>query len=90
MRIVCHICGNEYHGGERGGHCRGGKYGGCCQTFSNDATGDKHRPVGGPCLTPAEMTALGWRETPRGWTHWPPMTDEAVARRRTPANPTDT
>jgi hypothetical protein len=47
----------------------------CHATFSNDLTGGKHRPVGGPCLTPEEMLAKGWRETPRGWTHSPPMSD---------------
>lgn len=70
-----------------GGHCRGGQYPGggtlpgCCQTFSNDETGDRHRPLGGPCLTPQQMLAKGWRLTPRGWTHHAAPTPEELARK---------
>jgi hypothetical protein len=67
-RLTCDICGGSYSA-RRGGHCRGGEYGGCCRTFSNDVTGDWHRPVGGPCLTEEQMLARGWRETVNGWTH---------------------
>lgn len=68
---TCPDCGQIYSP-RGGGHCRA-RYGGCCQTFSNDQTGDKHRTVAsGRCMTMDEMAEKGWRLTPRGWTHYPP------------------
>lgn len=74
--VRCHDCGSDYpfHGSN---HCHGGKYGGCCQTFTSQAAFDAHRV--GPfqpverrrCLTTLEMCDLGWRRTERGWTRTP-------------------
>lgn len=89
---TCPECGQRYDGRQRsGGHCRGGRYGGCCQTFANNASADAHRV--GPyeprnarrCLTPQEMLDKGWRLTDRGWNKSKPMSDEvrtALAAKR--------
>jgi len=85
-RSMCAECGARFSP-KGGGHCRGGRFKGCCKTFTSDSSGDKHR-VGDyndgarRCLTTEEMLAKGWRETPRGWTPAPPMSENALARRR--------
>jgi hypothetical protein len=70
---TCPECQQEYSGAQRaGGHCRGGRYGGCCQSFGSQNSGDKHRvgphePRGSRrCLTPDEMRAKGWTQDDRG------------------------
>jgi hypothetical protein len=78
-RPTCPDCGQQYRGNIGGGHCRA-YYGGCCQTFANNETGDAHRvgpyePRGARrCLTPQEMLDKGWRLTAHGWTKFPPRT----------------
>lgn len=71
---TCPDCGAHYSGSQRsGGHCRA-RYGGCCRTFANEASADKHRvgPMGfKTCIT--DLAAAGFRDTPRGWTIYPPM-----------------
>jgi hypothetical protein len=87
VRPRCPECGASYSP-NGGGHCRGGKYGGCCRTFTSDSSGDKHRvgpydpPGSRRCLTLDELLADGWRETPHGWTPEPPMSEEQRARMR--------
>lgn len=85
----CPECGARYSP-NGGGHCRGGKYNGCCRTFTSDAAADAHRKgeygVDRHCVDfDNDYTATGrkveWRETPRGWTNSPPMSAEALARR---------
>ncbi len=73
----CDICGQDYRV-HSGGHCRGGKYGGCCRTFASDTAGDCHRPVHGPCAdVHNELNAAGqkvWRQNKWGeWTNTGPM-----------------
>lgn len=95
MRATCPACGQDYPGGQRGGHCRE-----CCETFASDASGDAHRvgpyePRGARrCLSVAEMLAgdwperasaaapVPWRRTPRGWTSSPPLTAEQLEKLR--------
>jgi hypothetical protein len=68
--VVCDICGREYPGGEQGGHCRGGRFGGCCASFASDTLFAQHR-MALRCLTPAEMVEKGWLVDERGWWHGP-------------------
>jgi len=79
---ICPHCHQTYSGADSsGGHCVGGPYGGCCQSFASDYAGDKHRvgPHGGGrrrCLTPDEMTAKGWTQDDMGaWRTPPPKTN---------------
>lgn len=87
--IHCYECNRDVPTG----HCKGGKWGGCCESFTSYTAFDRHRI--GPydsrdgvrrCLTPAEMIAMGGRDTPRGWTFEPPMTPEQRARSRRKEN----
>lgn len=74
--LRCDICGKTYPGGSRGGHCRGGEYGGCCETFAGDGLADQHRVGPGTarrCLFPDEMIAKGWRKDERGIWHGKPI-----------------
>lgn len=64
---VCQICGAQFNGGDRsGGHCKGGRYGGCCQSFGSLTAFVKHwvgpfEPPGQRrCLAPDEMREKGW------------------------------
>lgn len=66
--MICSDCGKHYT--PNGGHCRGGKYGGCCESFSSISTFDRHRT--GPhdarrCLTPSEMRDDGMRLVGEIW-----------------------
>ena len=69
LELDCHCpdCDRKFNGSDRsGGHCRGGGYGGCCESFRSLGGFDKHRtgphePTGQRrCLTPDEMIAKGW------------------------------
>lgn len=67
LDCTCATCGRMFNGSDRsGGHCRGGGYGGCCESFRSLTGFDKHRtgpydvPGGRRCLTPDEMSAKGW------------------------------
>lgn len=48
------------------GHCRGGRYGGCCKSFASGVDFDLHRtgdfgiPGDRRCLTSEEMLKIGW------------------------------
>lgn len=82
-KCLCPDCGALYSGAQgSGGHCRDG----CHRTFANQSSGDAHRtgPYDGDrrCLTVTEMTDRDWRLTPRGWTMFPPMDPETLARRK--------
>lgn len=39
---TCPFC-NKTYSGKGGGHCVGGPYGGCCETFGSNSIGDAHR-----------------------------------------------
>jgi hypothetical protein len=75
---TCPECGARYSP-RSGGHCRGGAYGGCCQSFAGDAVAGSHRvgpydpPDARRCLTPQEMQAKGWHLGKRGWSMSAPM-----------------
>ena len=61
----CPDCDRKFNGSDRsGGHCRGGKFGGCCKSFRSLSGFDKHRtgPYDGErrCLTADELAAKGW------------------------------
>jgi hypothetical protein len=44
LDCTCPECGLKFSGADRsGGHCRGGAYGGCCQSFRSLGGFDKHR-----------------------------------------------
>jgi hypothetical protein len=81
LDLTCPDCGQAYSGAQRGGgHCHGGKYGGCCQSFRSQRTADAHRtgpynPAGQRrCLTPDEMRAKGWTRDDAGmWRAAPPQ-----------------
>lgn len=68
-----------------GGHCRGGEYGGCCQTFSSDEMFDLHR-VGRPGNRRCVPLKEPWRVTRTGWTTNAPMSEAAKGRARGSAN----
>lgn len=69
---VCQVCGAQFNGSDSsGGHCKGGTFGGCCQSFRSMSGFDKHRtgrfePNTRRCLTPDEMTAKGWARDEHG------------------------
>lgn len=71
---TCPDCGLLYSGAQgSGGHCRA-RYGGCCQTFANETSADKHLvgPMGSKkCIT--DLSGAGFRESKRGWTIYDPM-----------------
>lgn len=66
LDCTCAECGRRFNGSDRsGGHCRGGAYGGCCQSFRSLGGFEKHRtgkyePNERRCLTPDELLELGW------------------------------
>ena len=64
---ACDVCGALF-GPADTGHCSGGKWGGCCQSFASNHAFDKHRtgryePNQRRCLTPDELLAKGWAKT---------------------------
>lgn len=79
--LVCLDCGQRYK--RNAGHCRGGRYEGCCSSFDTTAGFDAHRTGGYAvpgerrCLTPEERIALGWTQTPTGF--WRSPRDERNA-----------
>ena len=74
MSATCPECGATFPGGQRGGHCRGGAYGGCCLTFSSDAAFDHHRVGPQSARSCLDVTVdAGWRLTRNGWTDSEPM-----------------
>ena len=80
---TCPECAASYPG-SGGGHCRGGRYGGCCRTFTSDSSFDAHRigrhGVDRGCLDVSADDK--WRCAPRGWTNNPPMPLAALAAKR--------
>ncbi len=62
---ACPDCGQGYRSGA--GHCRGGKYGGCCRSFRGTLDFDRHRtgPHDGArrCRTDAELLDAHWVKT---------------------------
>lgn len=70
--LKCDICGQNYR--PVAGHCRGGRWGGCCTSFAAGVDFDAHRTgayEGGArrCLSREEMRAAGWvvEDTPSGY-----------------------
>ena len=76
----CHWCGQVF-GPDDTGHCTGGEFGGCCQTFASNHAFDRHRTgrYDGErrCLTTDEMTAKGWTQSGQynAWRTPAPATD---------------
>jgi hypothetical protein len=60
-------------------HCPGGRYSGCCVTFSSTAAGDAHRK-GGRCVPEFLLPVLGLWLDPRGI--WGFGTAEGFAKRQ--------
>jgi hypothetical protein len=62
---VCGICGATFR--PRVGHCTGGRFGGCCRSFTNAADADAHR-VGNHddgtrrCMTDSELHMSGYTD----------------------------
>lgn len=77
---VCPECKAVYSGTDKsGGHCRGGIYGGCCQSFASQHAADKHFVFARDglgllirCRTPEEMRAKGWTCDETGAWRTPP------------------
>jgi len=80
----CQVCGAQFNGSDRsGGHCKGGGYGGCCQSFGSMSAFDKHRtgkPSSRRCLTTAEMAAKGWHVDDHGAWRTPAPTNNPWRR----------
>lgn len=62
---TCPDCGHTFNTGV--GHCRGGRWGGCCRSFNSHRDGDAHQRDG-RCRTDADLTAAGWVEADGWWT----------------------
>lgn len=82
LDCCCPDCGARYSGKQSsGGHCRGGKYLGCCQSFASQTIAGKHRtgpydpPGARRCLTPDEMREKGWGIGGDGAWRLPPAAD---------------
>lgn len=82
--MVCPDCRTRFRPGV--GHCRGGVYDGCCSSFTDARSSERHR-VGGfgdgsrRCLSVAERVAAGWVRDGDGlWSH--PVAVAAAARAR--------
>lgn len=82
--LTCGDCGSRYR--PTVGHCRGGVYDGCCSSFGDMLSADRHR-VGSlsdgtrRCLTVAERLGAGWVQDEHGvWSH--PRAAAAAARVR--------
>jgi hypothetical protein len=81
-KSACPECGAVYRA-RSGGHCRGGRYGGCCRTFASDNVGDAHRkgPYSGEryCVDfdndyNAKGRKIAWRRNRYGeWTNAPSL-----------------
>lgn len=64
---TCPHCGDVY-GPDDTGHCTGGRFDGCCETFASNHAFDRHRtgkydPPSRRCLTVQELEAKGWTRT---------------------------
>ena len=90
-KSACPECGSTVLGA--GGHCRGGEYGGCCQSFSSNTIGDRHQighfspPAKGVyvprrCMTTEEMTAKGWHLNSKGAWQLPAPKNPPTWRRK--------
>lgn len=80
---TCPDCGQTYR--PEAGHCRAGRYGGCCRSFANVARGeDPHRSgdysTGRRCMTDAELLAAGWELDGHYW-RTPGQARARIARR---------
>jgi hypothetical protein len=78
--LVCPDCGQRYKA--NAGHCRGGRFGGCCSSFATGSGFDEHRTgdhADGTrrCLTVEERREAGWAQRPGGF--WASPRDEARA-----------
>ena len=83
--LTCPECGQTYRAS--GGHCRGGRYGGCCRSFAGTAprTHDPHLTGGYDdgtrrCKTDAELLDEGWQREQHMWVS--PLTQRNRARPR--------
>lgn len=86
----CQVCDAQFNGSDSsGGHCKGGDFGGCCQSFTSLSGFDRHRtgrhePNERRCLTPDELLAKGWTVDEAGAWRLPapkvnPWTKEAAS-----------
>lgn len=67
--LTCPDCHQTYH--PKSGHCRGGKYGGCCKSFHASADFDLHRTGSADarrCRTTDELTESKWQQIDGRWT----------------------
>lgn len=68
---TCPDCGQTYL--PEAGHCRGGRWGGCCRSFANNARNhdDPHRTgdhnTTRRCMTDSELLAAGWEQAGHLW-----------------------
>ena len=68
--MKCDICGQAFKPSV--GHCRGGKWEGCCRSFVSNKGGDAHR-VGKfgdgsrRCMTDEELNEKGWIRDSHGY-----------------------
>lgn len=78
LQLTCPDCHQRFT--QKAGHCRGGRYGGCCRSFASSVPtngSDPHR-VGGRCLTDDELLERGWGLDPDGmWVTPQGMRDRA-------------
>lgn len=76
----CDLC-DSFYAANGGGHCRGGKFGGCCKTFASDSAFDAHRRDG-KCIdvTSENSAGEGWRLSKRGWTNRPEWNRDDIAQ----------
>lgn len=64
LQLTCPDCARRYTATV--GHCRGGRYTGCCRSFRTEQDAERHR-VRGRCQTDAELTAKGWIQEGDFW-----------------------
>jgi hypothetical protein len=67
---VCSDCNQTYRA--TAGHCRGGRYGGCCRSFESSKDFDHHRTGAfhddsRRCLSDAELIEKGWTRVEHRW-----------------------
>lgn len=68
--LVCTDCGQVYKA--IAGHCRGGRWGGCCRSFYANRDFDAHRsgaftPAARRCLSDTELGDRGWQHLGVFW-----------------------
>jgi hypothetical protein len=70
--LTCPDCNQTYRA--TAGHCRGGRFGGCCKSWGTQRAHERHR-IGNyddgsrRCMTTEEMVEAGWAERDGRWYH---------------------